>query len=35
LVPEYRLPIETSRICAASAALIRLVLDPPLADLRT
>jgi len=35
LVPEYRLPIETSRICAAAAALIRLALDPPLVDLCT
>jgi len=34
-VPEYRLPIETSRICAAAAALIRLALDPPLVDLCT
>src|SRR5215831_11153233 len=33
LVPEYRLPIETSRICATAAALIRLSLDPSLVKL--
>src|SRR5215469_2746408 len=32
-VPEYRLPIETSRICATAAALIRLSLDPSLVKL--
>jgi len=30
LVPEYRLPIETSRTGATAAAFIRLVLDLPL-----